>query len=327
MRITTVRSEGLAALSYFVCSKKEAMVIDPRRDASVYHNLTKESGINITHIFETHRNEDYVTGSVELQSYVPESEIGHSRETKFGYGDLNLADGEEFKIGELKVTCLNTPGHTDDSMCYVVADTAVGFNPIVMFTGDTLFVNEVGRTDLLDITKHEQMSKKLYKSLHEKILIQDDDVTIYPGHGAGSVCGGAISENENSTIGFEKKNNAWLSMDEEEFVSSKLNQRLTRSSYFKRCEELNTEGAPLLSSLKPLQEFDVDEYEKLLAHSDHRGIDTRHSADFLESHIPGSLSMNLTNIGLLAGWALRSNQTFTFILDKIGDLELARSSL
>ncbi len=208
VRITTIRSEGLAALSYFVSSENEAMVIDPRRDALVYHNLSIESESKITHIFETHRNEDYVTGSLELQSHVPDAEIGHSKATKFGYGELNLADGEIFQIGKMKVTCLNTPGHTDDSMCYVVADTSVGPDPIVAFTGDTLFVSEVGRTDLVDIRKHSEMSKKLYASLHDKVLTLGDGVIIRPGHGAGSVCGGAIGDREFSTIGFEKANNA-----------------------------------------------------------------------------------------------------------------------
>ena len=138
MKITKIRSEGLSALSYLVSSGTEGFVIDPRRDASVYHELATESGITITHIFETHRNEDYVTGSLELQSLIPKSEICHSKETKFGFGEIALSDGEEFKIGNLKVTCMNTPGHTDDSMCYLVADTS-NSDPSVMFTGDTLF--------------------------------------------------------------------------------------------------------------------------------------------------------------------------------------------
>ncbi|MBE0527533.1 MAG: MBL fold metallo-hydrolase, partial [Candidatus Thorarchaeota archaeon] len=280
----------------------------------------------ITHIFETHRNEDYVAGSLELQSYVADAEIGHSKATQFGYGDITISDGEMFQIGMMSVTCLNTPGHTDDSMCYAVADTTVSPNPIVVFTGDTLFVNEVGRTDLVDINKHAQMSKKLYTSLHEKVLPLGDAVIIHPGHGAGSVCGGAIGDREFSTIGYERKNNIWLTMDEDEFIRSKVNQRLTHSSYFKRCEKLNTEGPPLLSSLKPVIEFEVDEYENMLLHPDQRGIDTRRSADFLESHIPRSISMSLANIGQLAGWALRSNQTFTFIFNDISDLELARNS-
>lgn len=326
MRIVTIRSEGLAALSYFVSSKNEAMVIDPRRDASVYGSLARDSSSEIIHIFETHRNEDYVIGSLELQSYHPAAEIGHSKATKFDYGDINIADGETFQIGKMRVTCLNTPGHTDDSMCYVVVDTSVSPNPQVMFTGDTLFVNEVGRTDLVDITKHELMSRKLYKSLHEKVLTYADDVTIHPGHGAGSVCGGAISEQETSTIGFEKENNIWLALEEEDFVNSKVRQQLTRASYFKRCEKLNTDGPPLLSTLKSIEEFEADEYEKLLENPDHRGIDTRPSADFVKSHIPGSISLSLSNIGLLAGWALRDHQNFSFILGDVGDLELATSS-
>lgn len=327
MRITTIRSEGLAALSYFVSSENEAMVIDPRRDAQVYHKLATELDVKITHIFETHRNEDYVTGSLELQSYMVDAEIGHSKETKFRYGEVSISDSEIFQVGKMRITCLNTPGHTDDSMCYAVADSTVSHNPIVVFTGDTIFVNEVGRTDLVDINKHAQMSRKLYNSLHDKVLTLGDEVIIHPGHGAGSVCGGAIGDREFSTIGYEKKNNIWLSMGEDEFIHSKLNQRLTRSSYFKRCEKLNTDGPPLLSNLKPMTEFDVSEYEKMLHHPDHRGIDTRHSADFLDSHIPGSISLSLTNIGQLAGWALRSNQTFTFILNNNSELEFASNSL
>lgn len=327
VRITTIRSEGLAALSYFVSSENEAMVIDPRRDALIYHNLATESESKITHIFETHRNEDYVTGSLELQSYVPDAEIGHSKKTKFGYGDLDLADGDIFQIGKMKVTCLNTPGHTDDSMCYVVADTSVCPNPIVAFTGDTLFVNEVGRTDLVDIRKHSEMSKKLYASLHDKVLTLGDGVIIHPGHGAGSVCGGAIGDREFSTIGFEKANNAWLAMDEEEFIKSKVNQRLTLSSHFKRCEKLNTDGPPLLSSLKPIEELDISEFEKLLVHPDQRAIDTRPHTDFLKAHIPRTISLNLNRIGLIAGWVLRANQTFSFILNDFDDLKQASNSL
>ncbi|TFG28221.1 MBL fold metallo-hydrolase [Candidatus Thorarchaeota archaeon] len=327
MRITTIRSEGLAALSYFVSSESEAMVIDPRRDASFYQTLAANSDCVITHIFETHRNEDYVSGSLELQSYSPKAEIAHSKETKFGYGDIDIADGDIFQVGMMKVTCLNTPGHTDDSMCYIVADSSVGPDPIVAFTGDTLFVNEVGRTDLVDINKHEQMSRKLYSSLHERLLPVGDDVIIHPAHGAGSVCGGAIGDREFSTIGYEKKNNIWLSLDEDEFIAKKVNQRLTLTSYFKRCEKINTEGPPLLSSLPSIEELDVDEYDKLLRHPDHRGIDTRHIADFLDSYIPGSISISLSNIGLLAGWVLRSDQTFTFILGNFADLEQAKNSL
>jgi len=327
MRITTIRSEGLAALSYFVNSENEAMVIDPRRDALVYHNLAIESESKISYIFETHRNEDYVTGSLELQAYAPEAEIGHSTETKFGYGDIDLADGSTFKIGKMAVTCLHTPGHTDDCMCYVVADTTVSSDPIVAFTGDTLFVNEVGRTDLVDINKHSQMSKKLFNSLHQKVLPLGDDVIIHPGHGAGSVCGGAIGDREFSTIGYERMNNIWLSMDEDEFVRSKLNQRLTRAPYFKRCEKLNTDGPQLLCSIETLTEIEVPDFKKLLKEDNHQAIDTRSPEHFLEMHIPRTISLSLPNMGLLSGWSLNSDSSISLILEHKNDLVDAWSYL
>ncbi|GAG22427.1 unnamed protein product, partial [marine sediment metagenome] len=200
MKITAVRSEGIAHLSYFISSSGDAAVIDPRRDVDVYLKLALRDQADIKYIFETHRNEDYVIGSLELQHHVTSVEIGHSLVTDFKYGDNKLTDGDEFQIGNLEIQCVHTPGHTDDSMCYLVTDTATGFSPIVLFSGDTLFVNEVGRTDLVDINIHEEMSRKLYHSLHEKVLKLDDGIIVYPGHGAGSVCGEAIGEREFTTI-------------------------------------------------------------------------------------------------------------------------------
>ncbi|MFW9981883.1 MAG: MBL fold metallo-hydrolase, partial [Candidatus Thorarchaeota archaeon] len=323
MRITTIRSEGISALSYFISSGDEAIVIDPRRDAQIYAQLAEEKGVKISHIFETHRNEDYVIGSLELQNIVPSSKIAHSNATAFKYGDIRLQDQDSFNVGEMQVTCLATPGHTDDSMCYVVADKSVSPDPIVAFTGDTLFVNSVGRTDLVDIKKHEEMSQKLYQSLHEKLLSLDDGVVIHPGHGSGSVCGGAIGDREFSTIGYERNHNEWLSLNEEEFVQAKISQQLTTASYFKHCEHLNTIGATILEDLPNINELDVETFSDLLNDDQHRAIDTRSSKEFLEKHIPGSISLSIDNMGRLVGWALRPTQSFSIILrDEFRDLEL-----
>ncbi|MFW9893225.1 MAG: rhodanese-like domain-containing protein [Candidatus Thorarchaeota archaeon] len=328
MRITTIRSEGLSALSYFVSSGDEALVIDPRRDAYIYAQLAEEKGVQISHIFETHLNEDYVIGSLELQNRAPDSKIAHSKETSFKYGNIRLHDEDTFNVGNMHVTCLHTPGHTDDSMCYVIADESVSPDPIVAFTGDTLFVNSVGRTDLVDIKKHEEMSRKLYQSLHQKILSLEDGVVIHPGHGSGSVCGGAIGDREFSTIGYEKHHNEWLSLNEEEFVQSKINQRLTTASYFKHCEHLNTVGATILEDLPTINELDVETFSDLLKDDQHRAIDMRSSSEFLEKHIPGSISLSIENMGRLVGWALRPTQSFSIILrDKIRNLDLAKAML
>lgn len=327
MRIVTIKSEGIAALSYFVSSEKQGIVIDPRRDASIYNDLALREDVEILYIFETHRNEDYVIGSLELQSMIPDSEIGHSNATNFNYGELSIAHGETFKVGKMHITCLNTPGHTEDSMCYTISDKENGSDPIVVFTGDTLFVNEVGRTDLVDKSKHALMSQKLYESLHTILLQLEDGVIIYPGHGAGSVCGGEIGEREFSTIGYERSNNDWLRMSEEDFIESKIKQELTLAPYFKHCEQLNTKGPPVLSAGIAPQELDMTSFETLLQNPDHIAVDTRPPHEFLNKQIPGTISMSLSNMGLIAGWILRPNQNFSLILGSRRDLGEAWSYL
>ncbi|MFW9979846.1 MAG: rhodanese-like domain-containing protein [Candidatus Thorarchaeota archaeon] len=327
MKITTIRSEGLSHLSYFVSSDGEAMVIDPRRDCDVYVELATIDESDILHIFETHRNEDYVVGSLELQNLAPSARIGHSASTSFKYGDDNLHDEDTFSIGGFKVTVVHTPGHTDDCLCFAVHDYGFSDDTLLLFTGDTLFVNEVGRTDLVDKSKHEEMSRKLWYSLHEKVLPLGDGVIVYPGHGAGSVCGGAIGSRDFSTIGYERRNNVWLSMDEEEFVSNKLRQNLTISPYFKRCEKLNTDGPPLIADLDPIRLLDLSTFEHLADDSNSMILDTRPASDFARNHIPKSISMDLDNMGLFAGWILYPEYQYLFALNSPMDLEEAAGAL
>lgn len=323
MKIETIRSEGLAHLSYLVSSEGEAMVIDPRRDCNIYVELASRESVDILHIFETHRNEDYVIGSMELQNIIPSARIGHSAATSFKYGEDKLEDDDTFKIGEMLLTCVHTPGHTNDSMCYVISDASIGNDPLFVFTGDSLFVNEVGRTDLVDIKKHEEMSHKLFRSLHEKILPLGDGVIVYPGHGAGSVCGGAISSRDFSTIGYECKNNIWLDMTEEEFVQNKMKQNLTRAPYFKRCEKLNTDGPPLISDLDSLKVIDVPKLEEFLQDEEIIILDTRSAEEYVREFIPGSISLDLEHMGLFAGWVLSATNSFIFTLASPTDLHEA----
>ncbi|MFX1441114.1 MAG: MBL fold metallo-hydrolase, partial [Promethearchaeota archaeon] len=327
MRITPVRSEGLAHLSYFVSSEGEAMVVDPRRDVDVYLDLADKSQSRVTHIFETHRNEDYAIGSLELQYHVPLVEICHSKETRFKYGNHSLTHEDSFRVGSMKVTCLHTPGHTDDSMCYLLSDMSVSASPIVIFTGDTLFVGEVGRTDLVDKKRHEEMSRKLYSSLQETILPLGDGIIVYPGHGAGSVCGGDIGKREFSTIGFERSNSKWLSLDEDEFVRRKLSQSLTYSTYFKHCEYLNTIGPPLIAELPTPRSLDPETLDKLRGEPDHVVVDTRSPDFFVCGHVPDAISAPLKDMGLFAGWVMEPDWKFLLVLERSEDLQLARSIL
>ncbi len=327
MHIFRIKSNGLAHQSYLIASGKEAIVIDPRRDCKIYADIASREEVEIQHILETHRNEDYVIGSLELKNKIPSARIGHSSSTKFEYGDDSLDDEENLKFGNVRVTCLKTPGHTDDSMCYVLADLQVSEDPLVIFTGDTLFVNEVGRTDLVDIKKTEKMARKLHASLHEKVLPLGDGVIVYPGHGAGSVCGGAIGNRDFSTIGYERKNNIWLDMDEDDFTEAKKNQKLTRVPYFKRCERLNTIGPPLLSEAPTVKMFTTSRIEEILEEDSMIVVDTRESELFIHSHLPNSISLSLSSIGLIAGWVLDSEQKYAFVLDTHSQLDEAVASL
>ncbi|TXT55299.1 MAG: hypothetical protein BAJATHORv1_40210 [Candidatus Thorarchaeota archaeon] len=327
MKISTIKQDGLAHLSYFISSDDEAIVIDPRRDAQIYVDMANEQQVEIKYIFETHRNEDYVIGSLELQNRYPSLEIAHSKETDFKYGEIKLGDEDEFKVGSIKVVALHTPGHTNDSMCYLLIDSSVSDDPIVIFTGDTLFSNEVGRTDLVDIKLHEEQSEKLYHSLTEKILKLPDGVIVYPAHGAGSVCGGDIADRDFTTIGYEKVNNIWLDMDKSEFIEAKINQGLILSPYFKRCERLNTVGPELISNLPRIETFTTDRFEEFLEGEENTVIDTHSIEDFMRGHIPGTVSLSMEGIGLLAGWALQEKHNFVFVLDDLENLDEARASL
>ena len=158
----------------------------------------------IKYILETHRNEDFVIGSLELQN-LTEAEIGHSNVLPFKYGEHNLAEGDILNVGGVKIKVLHTPGHTNESLCYIVyppQDTEVA----LVFTGDTLFAGSVGRTDLYGKTSQPNQADKLFSSMQDKLLPIDDHVLVYPAHGAGSVCGRGISGMEPTTIGYEKEN-------------------------------------------------------------------------------------------------------------------------
>jgi hydroxyacylglutathione hydrolase len=212
-------------------------------------------------------------------------------------------------------------------MCYLLSDISVSPIPIVIFTGDTLFVGEVGRTDLVDTKKHEDMSRKLYSSLHENILPLGDGILLYPGHGAGSVCGGDIGKREFSTIGYERMKNKWLSLDEEDFVQGKMSQSLTYSDYFKHCERLNTIGPPLLADLPVPRFLNLETFDNLLVEPDHVVVDTRSPDFFVCGHIPGAISAPLKDMGMFVGWILEPDWKFLFVLERSDDLELARSFL
>lgn len=320
-----IKSEGLAHLSYFVGSGNEAIVIDPRRDCQIYLDIARREGMKIKYIFETHRNEDYVIGSLELKE-LTDAEIYHGKGVDFKYG-IFVSDEQEFNFGSMKLTALHTPGHTDESMSYALTDPDSGKAPLMVFTGDALFVGDVGRTDLYGPEEIPRMAANLYESIFSKILPLGDGVILCPAHGAGSLCGGAISKREYSTLGLERiQNPALQRTDKEEFIKFKLEEKLEFPPYFKKMEQYNLQGPPLLKGLPVPELLFPKEFVKEME----KGamvVDTRMPHSFGGAHIKGSYGIWLKGLPYYAGWVLPYDKPILLVLEEKDQLEAAVSYL
>ena len=315
-----IKAEGLAHLSYFIGSENEAVVIDPRRDCQIYIDIAKREETNIKYVFETHRNEDYVVGSLEL-AQLTGAEIYHGPWPDFKYGN-KLKDGQEFQVGKLKVTAIHTPGHTPGCMSYAVADLASGEEAVLVCTGDALFVNDVGRTDFGGLVKRREWSENLYNSIFNKLLPLGDHVILCPAHGSGSVCGGNIADREWSTLGLERRMNPLLQLSKEQFVEHKINEHHEISPYFRKMEQYNLEGPPVLSNLQEPKLLSPAEFQKLID-KDAVVVDTRTPPAFGSAHINGSYSIWLGGLPMFAGWVLPYDQTILLVLKEREQLETA----
>jgi hydroxyacylglutathione hydrolase len=316
-----IKSEGLAHLSYFIGSEDEALVIDPRRDCQVYIDLARREGMTIKYIFETHRNEDYVIGSLELKN-LTYAEIYHGRGVDFKYGNF-VDEGQGFGFGKLKLTALHTPGHTDESMSYTLADLETGKEQVMVFTGDALFVGDVGRTDLYGPKEASRMASNLYDSIFNKILPLGDEVILCPAHGAGSVCGGAISEREYSTLGLERIQNSILQKTgKEDFVKFKVEEKLEFPPYFEKMEQYNLQGPPLLQCL-PVPELLSPEKFKAEMEKGAVVVDTRMPHSFGGAHIKDTYSIWLGGIPSFAGWVLPYDKPILLVLEEKEQLDTA----
>jgi hydroxyacylglutathione hydrolase len=304
-------SEGLAHYSYLIGDRERAAVIDPRRDCDVYIEAALEEGLPITHILETHRNEDYAIGSVELASRTG-SKIFHSAydDLPYAYGEP-LRDGDTIQIGRLRLVALHTPGHTPGHLSYLLHD--VEGAPWMVFTGDTLFAGEVGRTDFLGQENLVKMTGLLYESLFHKILPLGDGLLVCPAHGAGSVCGSGIADRFWTTVGLERKHNPRLQYTDKAAFVNNAARILPQAPYFKTMERLNLEGAPLLGALpapKPLSPVDF------AAQAENAWVvDTRDLLSFGAAHLPGSIALWENELPNYAGWFLTYDKPILLVSD------------
>ncbi len=321
MILERIKSEGIAHNSYLIGFGGDAAVIDPRRDCQVYLDLSRQKDLEIRYIFETHRNEDYVIGSVELNSPTG-AKIYHGPGLDWKYGNT-LKDRQEFQIGNLRLTAIHTPGHTDESMSYAVADLVSGESTVMVFTGDALFVGEVGRTDLYGPEEAPRLASNLYDSIFNKLLPLGDGVIICPAHGKGSVCGLHISDRDESTLGIERVQNPMLQIgNKDDFIKHKVAEQPERPHYFRQMEKYNLEGPPLLGRLPLPRTFTPDEARAKIEEGVAL-IDTSSPAAFGGSHVKGAYSIWLEGLPAFAGWVLPYHRPILLVLEDRGHVERA----
>ena len=320
MFLEKVKSEGLAHLSYILGHEGQAAVIDPRRDCQVYIDMAHRHAARITHIFETHRNEDYVVGSSDLARRTGAT-VYHGRNLDFKYG-RPVAEGDSFTLGKIELSVLETPGHTFESISLVLRDGTYGDQPLAVFTGDLLFIGSVGRTDFFP-DRHREVAGLQYDGIFDKILPLGDQVLLYPAHGAGSVCGSGMAEREFSTLGYEKENNPDLKYDSREaFVDYKLKEPTRQAPYFKKMEELNLHGAPPLDRLPEPAPMTVEMLDEALQNGA-CCVDLRSPEAFAGAFIPGSLAIPLEMIPAYAGYFLSYDQKIALVVHNQSEVETA----
>jgi hydroxyacylglutathione hydrolase len=290
----------LAHASYMLGSAGEAAVVDPQRDVDIYLQAAQEQGLKIRHIFETHLHADFVSGHKELAARTGASiYIGECAGAKFPH--VPLRDGSEVRFGDVRITALETPGHTAEAVCLVVRDMAKSPEPALVLTGDTLFIGDVGRPDLSRQYTPQQLAGMLYKSLHEKLLRLPDNVLVYPAHGAGSLCGRNMRADRFSSIGTERLTNPALQVrSRDEFVQQLTANLPPRPAYFVQDAELNREGAPALEQLPPLPPIAPAQLRSMIEEGANV-LDTRSPEQFAGGHVPGSINIALS--GQFATWA------------------------
>ncbi len=293
MHIQQLYTNCLAEAAYYIESNGEAAIIDPLRETHPYLNLAKERGTSIKYVFETHFHADFVSGHLDLAKATG-AEIVYGPTAAAQFDITTAVDNQMFSIGDITIKVLHTPGHTMESSCFLLINE-LGHEHAI-FTGDTLFIGDVGRPDLAvksDLSV-EDLAKYLYHSLHEKIMTLDDAVIVYPGHGAGSLCGKKLSTKTQSTIGEQRLTNYALQAESQDaFVKSITEGLSAPPQYFPKNAAINKSGYTNIDEVLSLAntQLSIDAFE----HEIENGaliIDSRSASTFCGGFVTGSINID-----------------------------------
>lgn len=306
MKVEQLYTGCLAQGAYYIESNGEVAIVDPLREVDQYIKMAEDRGATIKYIFETHFHADFVSGHVDLSAKTGAPIIYGPTQMETGFDAHIAKDGEQFKLGDATITLIHTPGHTLESSCYLLTDE--NGKDTSLFTGDTLFIGDVGRPDLAqhviaDLTE-EKLAKYLFDSLRNKIMPLSNDIIVYPGHGAGSACGKNMSKETTDTLGNQKATNYALRADmtEQEFVKELLTGLTTPPGYFPKNVLMNIQGYDCLDDVmeRGLKALSPREFEAALNEENAIIIDTRKQGEFAKGFIPGSYFFGID--GSFAVW-------------------------
>ena len=305
MKVEQIYTGCLAQGAYYIESNGEAAIIDPLREVQPYINMAQKRGATIKYIFETHFHADFVSGHVDLAKKTGAKIVYGPTKMKTGFDSVIGEDGQVFELGAAKIKLIHTPGHTMESSCYLLKDESE--NEKALFTGDTLFIGDVGRPDLAqhviaDLTQ-EKLAAHLYDSLHNKILPLSDELIVYPAHGAGSACGKNLSKETSDTLGNQKKTNYALQpKSKEQFVKELLSGLTLPPSYFPKNVLMNINGYDTIDDVmtRGKRALSVNEFDVIANETHALVIDTRAASAFAKGFIPNSINIGID--GNFAVW-------------------------
>jgi glyoxylase-like metal-dependent hydrolase (beta-lactamase superfamily II) len=311
--------DGIAHTSYLLGGKDTCAIVDPKRDVEDYLATAKQMGMRITHILETHLHADFVSGHLDLAK-ITGAKIYAPKAGNCKYDHVAVGDGSSFGFEDIHVRVIDTPGHTPDCMCYIVTDKSRGAEPAAAFTGDTLFVGDVGRPDLFP-GRGKELAAKLFASLHEKVMRLPDYCIVYPAHGAGSLCGRAMGAMRWSTIGYERKfNEALRHKSVEDFSASLLSGMPEAPDHFARNSDVNRRGPALVAEMpapRPLAPKEL----RALVDKGCTVVDARDYGCFCGGHVPGAWNIGAAhNFSTFAGWLLPPDRPIALVAGSEADV-------
>jgi hydroxyacylglutathione hydrolase len=316
-----IQTDGIAELSYLIGDDADgvAAVFDPRPDVDCYLELAREKQVSITHIFETHIHADLVSGARELSSSVKSAKIfvSHEGGARYGFDHEQIKDGDTFKFGSLLITVRHTPGHTPEHVAYLLAAKDHPDAPWGVLTGDSLFVSSAGRPDLLGSGQAKKLAEQQFHTLRDFYLKLADGVIIYPAHGHGSPCGADIGDRLSSTIGYERRFNAFLQFQEvKSFTDYALSTAPPAPTYYPRMKKLNAKGPEVLGNLPPVRGLPPKFFQEATEDKRNTLIDTRMMLAFGGGHIQGALSIGASPmLSIWAGWLLDPTKPILLVLE------------